>query len=319
MAGARPPADDSIDFLVVRRVGTGRPRRDPDAALQPGAVRGRRRATPYPRWPRPWPAPTCRASSARPTMPARSPSTGARRRGGRRSSTMRERIFRLSAVRPPARPPAGRLRLAGPEDRGLVIDWYAAFAPRGAPAEHAADHGPSSSTGGSPWAGCSCGTTRRPGVADGRRLADAARRAGRARSTRRPSCAAVATPPPASRAPARPSSMPDSRSCSCSPTWPTRPRTTSTRRSATSRSATSTPGGSTATRDADATWVGHDPGSNDRDGSMGVTPMIEGSGRNHPGPQGSEHRGAAVPPLSRRGRPARHRRGRARCPGRRRP
>ena len=43
------------------------------------------------------------------------------------SLSIRERIFRLSAVRPPPSPPPGRLRLAGPEDRALVIGWYAAF------------------------------------------------------------------------------------------------------------------------------------------------------------------------------------------------
>ena len=53
---------------------------------------------------------------------------------------LRERIFRLTAVRPPARPPTGRLRVAGPEDRDLVIAWFRAFAlealPPGTP------HGP---------------------------------------------------------------------------------------------------------------------------------------------------------------------------------
>jgi hypothetical protein len=41
--------------------------------------------------------------------------------------SIRERIFRLSAVLPLPSPPPGRLRLAGPEDRALVIDWYGAF------------------------------------------------------------------------------------------------------------------------------------------------------------------------------------------------
>jgi predicted GNAT family acetyltransferase len=41
--------------------------------------------------------------------------------------SIRERIFRLSAVRPPPSPPPGRLRVAGPEDRAVIIEWYAAF------------------------------------------------------------------------------------------------------------------------------------------------------------------------------------------------
>ena len=40
---------------------------------------------------------------------------------------MRERIFRLSTVRPPPNPVTGRLRVAGPEDRDLVIGWFADF------------------------------------------------------------------------------------------------------------------------------------------------------------------------------------------------
>jgi hypothetical protein len=49
---------------------------------------------------------------------------------------LRERIFRLTAVRPPPNPP-GRLRRAGPEDRDLVIRWFEDFTgealPPGAP------------------------------------------------------------------------------------------------------------------------------------------------------------------------------------------
>jgi hypothetical protein len=41
--------------------------------------------------------------------------------------SIRERIFRLSAVRPPPNPPPGRLRLAAPEDRAVVIGWFAEF------------------------------------------------------------------------------------------------------------------------------------------------------------------------------------------------
>ena len=37
-----------------------------------------------------------------------------------------ERIFRLTRVRPPAAPP-GRLRLATPADRALLVDWFQAF------------------------------------------------------------------------------------------------------------------------------------------------------------------------------------------------
>jgi predicted GNAT family acetyltransferase len=40
---------------------------------------------------------------------------------------LRERMFRLTAVRPP-RPVAGQLRVAGPEDRALVTAWLEDFA-----------------------------------------------------------------------------------------------------------------------------------------------------------------------------------------------
>jgi GNAT superfamily N-acetyltransferase len=40
--------------------------------------------------------------------------------------TMSERAFRLTTVRAP-RPVTGSARLAGPADRALVIEWYAAF------------------------------------------------------------------------------------------------------------------------------------------------------------------------------------------------
>ena len=50
---------------------------------------------------------------------------------------LRERIFELTAVRPPPDSPSGRLRIAGSEDRDLVFDWFRAFAlealPAGAP------------------------------------------------------------------------------------------------------------------------------------------------------------------------------------------
>ncbi|MEV0530173.1 GNAT family N-acetyltransferase [Kitasatospora sp. NPDC050463] len=38
-----------------------------------------------------------------------------------------ERLYRLGALTAPPRPPAGRHRLAGPADRGLLIDWYEEF------------------------------------------------------------------------------------------------------------------------------------------------------------------------------------------------
>lgn len=50
----------------------------------------------------------------------------AARTGRRPERTMAERIFRLSAVRPP-RPAAGRMRIAGPGDRGLIVAWLQAF------------------------------------------------------------------------------------------------------------------------------------------------------------------------------------------------
>ncbi len=46
--------------------------------------------------------------------------------GYRPHLAMSERIHRLTAVRPPP-PPPGRLRLAGPADRPLLVDWLEAF------------------------------------------------------------------------------------------------------------------------------------------------------------------------------------------------
>ncbi len=46
---------------------------------------------------------------------------------------MRERIFRLARVRPPSSPPPGRLTVAGPGDRDLVIRWFAEFADEALP------------------------------------------------------------------------------------------------------------------------------------------------------------------------------------------
>jgi len=40
---------------------------------------------------------------------------------------LRQRIFQLRAVRPPARPPRGALRVATSEDRDLVVGWFRAF------------------------------------------------------------------------------------------------------------------------------------------------------------------------------------------------
>jgi GNAT superfamily N-acetyltransferase len=47
---------------------------------------------------------------------------------------MRERIFRLTAVRPPPAAPPGRLRLGGPEERDLILDWFVAFGREALPA-----------------------------------------------------------------------------------------------------------------------------------------------------------------------------------------
>ena len=46
---------------------------------------------------------------------------------------LRERIFQLTTVRRPAHPASGRLRVGGPEDRDLVIDWFRAFAAEALP------------------------------------------------------------------------------------------------------------------------------------------------------------------------------------------
>jgi hypothetical protein len=46
---------------------------------------------------------------------------------------LRERIFRLARVRPPSNPPPGRLAVAGPGDRELVIRWFADFADEALP------------------------------------------------------------------------------------------------------------------------------------------------------------------------------------------
>ena len=53
--------------------------------------------------------------------------------GRRPRLVLAERIFRLTRVRPPAQPP-GRLRLATPADRGLLVDWFQAFADEALPA-----------------------------------------------------------------------------------------------------------------------------------------------------------------------------------------
>jgi hypothetical protein len=45
-----------------------------------------------------------------------------------------ERIFRLTAVQPPPKP-TGRLRLAGPDDRAILIDWFEAFGREALPAD----------------------------------------------------------------------------------------------------------------------------------------------------------------------------------------
>jgi hypothetical protein len=49
------------------------------------------------------------------------------RAGGSFEPRMAERIFRLSAVRPP-RPTTGRMRMAEPPDRSLIVAWLRAFA-----------------------------------------------------------------------------------------------------------------------------------------------------------------------------------------------
>jgi uncharacterized protein len=50
---------------------------------------------------------------------------------------LRERLFRLTVVRPPSSPPPGRLRVAGPVDGDLVMDWFVAFFREALPASHA--------------------------------------------------------------------------------------------------------------------------------------------------------------------------------------
>ena len=46
---------------------------------------------------------------------------------------LRERIFRLARVRPPSRRPPGRLIVAGPAQRDLVIGWFTDFADEALP------------------------------------------------------------------------------------------------------------------------------------------------------------------------------------------
>ncbi|HEU4348387.1 MAG TPA: GNAT family N-acetyltransferase [Actinoplanes sp.] len=48
------------------------------------------------------------------------------RTGQRTKGCMRTRLFRLDELTPPA-PPPGRPRVAGPDDRALLIDWFDAF------------------------------------------------------------------------------------------------------------------------------------------------------------------------------------------------
>src|SRR5207302_1209249 len=51
----------------------------------------------------------------------------ARRTGARPEVRMRTRIYRLDAVVPPERPPAGAWRQATPADRELLLPWTEAF------------------------------------------------------------------------------------------------------------------------------------------------------------------------------------------------
>lgn len=48
--------------------------------------------------------------------------------------SLSERIFRLTTVRPPP-PPPGHLRLAGPDDRDRIVDWFRAFQAEALPPE----------------------------------------------------------------------------------------------------------------------------------------------------------------------------------------
>ncbi len=126
MAGVRPAEDDSIEFLVVRVSGPivlAAIRTPPHNLVLSEVDRGDA-------------VPALAEALAGANLPGVLGPTDhagsfAQHWGAEAGRTpileMRERIFRLSAVRPPARPAGGRLRVAGPEDRGLVIDWYAAF------------------------------------------------------------------------------------------------------------------------------------------------------------------------------------------------
>lgn len=55
--------------------------------------------------------------------------------GKRAQIGMRQRIYALDKVIPPANPPAGRLRLAQPSDNAVLADWFSEFA-------RETDHGP---------------------------------------------------------------------------------------------------------------------------------------------------------------------------------
>jgi len=55
--------------------------------------------------------------------------------GRRPVLAMAERIFRLTTVRPP-RMPSGRLRVAGPRDRAIVIDWVESFMREALPSDN---------------------------------------------------------------------------------------------------------------------------------------------------------------------------------------
>jgi uncharacterized protein len=59
------------------------------------------------------------------------------RRGGRANIEVRERIYRLERVKPPATPAPGAARRASAEDRPLLMDWVLAFQREALPEEDA--------------------------------------------------------------------------------------------------------------------------------------------------------------------------------------
>ena len=152
---------------------------------------------------------------------------------------MRTRTYRLDALVPPARPAEGFARAAAGDDVAIVAAWLIAFEAEALPQQASRTTRPrTSSRAGSRTRGGSSGSGRRAAGRCRWRSRETAPPTGgaSASSTRPRSTGGAGTRGPWWRPPARRSSTPAGRSASSTPTSPTRPRTTSTRRSGTGRS-----------------------------------------------------------------------------------